>query len=114
MNANGQPTNKRAMPLTRSPKSSYICLIIPDRLPLVTHQFDQLERRNSMMRVVPTFVALLVAGAIVGAKGSVAGGGQTGQGKTGTSSVEYMQKYAAPTQIVRGCLKPPATGSLYS
>ena len=67
-----------------------------------------------MMRVGLTFMALLVTGAIVGAKGGIAGGGQTAQGKTGTSSVEYMQKFAVPTQIVRGCLKPPATGSLYS
>ena len=67
-----------------------------------------------MMRLGLTFVALLVADAIVGAQGSVAGGGQAPRGTTGTSAVEYMRKYAVETQIVRGCLKAPATGSLYS
>jgi hypothetical protein len=71
-------------------------------------------RRTSMMRVGLTFVALLVAHGIVSAKGGVAGGGQAGRGTTGTSAVEYMRKYAVETQIVRGCLKPPVTGSLYS
>jgi hypothetical protein len=66
-----------------------------------------------MMRVSLTFVALLVADAIVSAKGDVAGGGQAPRG-TSTSAVEYMRKYAVETQIVRGCLKPPTTGSLYS
>jgi hypothetical protein len=67
-----------------------------------------------MMRVRLTFVGLLVADAIVSAKGGVAGGGQAARGTTSTSAVEYMRKYAVETQIVRGCLKPPATGSMYS
>ena len=66
-----------------------------------------------MMRLGVTFVALLFACAIVGAQGA-AGGGQAARGSTGLSAAEYMSKYAVETQMVRGCLKPPATGSAYS
>src|SRR5262249_47927861 len=78
------------------------------------HKLDLMGRRNSMMRVGLTLVALFVAGAIVGAQGSGAGGGQAPRGTTGVSAVEYMRQFAVDTQIVRGCLKPPVTGSMYS
>jgi hypothetical protein len=85
----------------------------PPPVSLVTPQFGPDGKEKLMMRLGLTFVALLVACAIAGAQGA-AGGGQGAKGSTSMSAVEYMSKFASETQMVRGCLKPPATGTAYS
>jgi hypothetical protein len=67
-----------------------------------------------MMRVGFTLVALLVASAIVGARG---GGGGQGSGPAPARAPGARVSYEsdpAKTQTVRGCLKPAATAGFFA
>ena len=73
-----------------------------------------------MMRVGLAFVALLAAGAIVGAQGGA--GGRGGGAPAGGAAPPANAAPSRPpdtydpskTQIVRGCLKPAATSGMFS